>query len=80
VNNGITLIRTVQNSTLGARCAGVGQSDVEVQRHFLIVGVGVVAGVSADAISRDASFIIAQLKGSESGGTEEKEGDGEGEI
>ncbi len=54
MNDGIFFIRAVQNSflaTLGAGCCG--QSDVEVQRCFLMVGVGVVAGVSADAVSKD---------------------------
>jgi hypothetical protein len=57
------------------RC--VGQNDVEVQRRFLIVAVGVVAGVSAGAVSRDLSPIMAQLKELENEGME-KEGGEEG--
>ncbi len=57
------------------RC--VGQNDVEVQRRFLIVAVGVVAGVSAVAVSRDLSPIMAQLKELENEGME-KEGGEEG--
>jgi hypothetical protein len=35
-----------------------------------MVGVGVVAGVSAGAVSEDLSLIMARLKESENGGEE----------
>ena len=61
--DGIFLIRADQNSflaTLRARC--VCQSVVEVQRRFLVVRVDVVDGVSASAVSRVLSLIMAEVR------------------
>jgi hypothetical protein len=63
LNDGISLIRADQNLFPGSGSGVCWTSEMsKVQRRFLMVGISGVAGISAGAVYRVLSLMMAEVK------------------